>query len=100
VVGEAGPWRQLFADISAELQAADSPLLIACPNHDTKVRTSSQTKSQMSFLKSPLISTNNRDEQIEQISSSLKKSGERQLPILYLPHDIRGSSLCSLLSDW
>jgi hypothetical protein len=37
VVGEAGPWRQLFADISAELQADDSPVLVHCPNYDAKV---------------------------------------------------------------
>eukprot|EP00455_Lapot_gusevi_P006094 TRINITY_DN125_c0_g1_i7.p1 TRINITY_DN125_c0_g1~~TRINITY_DN125_c0_g1_i7.p1 ORF type:complete len:540 (-),score=231.22 TRINITY_DN125_c0_g1_i7:115-1734(-) len=32
VVGEAGPWRQLFSDISEELVAANSPILVPCPN--------------------------------------------------------------------
>lgn len=36
VVGEAGPWRQLFADISSELQQGDCPILVPCPNRDAK----------------------------------------------------------------
>jgi hypothetical protein len=36
VVGEAGPWRQLFADISAELQSGPSPVLVPCPNQIAK----------------------------------------------------------------
>ena len=45
-VGEAGPWRQIFSDISAELQlfnvdpsshASSSPLLIPCANNMAKV---------------------------------------------------------------
>ena len=37
VVGEAGPWRQLFADISSELQSSSSPLFVQCPNNIFKV---------------------------------------------------------------
>jgi hypothetical protein len=36
VVGEAGPWRQLFADMSAELQSGRSPVLVPCPNQIAK----------------------------------------------------------------